>query len=315
MAGNPIALEEFARLADKRLDQVLDGELKPYEEKIGELFGSMPLDKRWAEIYGVGGTPDIPVFTGKLDFLSVFPEFYTRCEPKTYAGGLQFEKEFIEDKQYPVLDDRQSRLVAAYGRTKEKAAVRAFGNGFSTGWDYMTNEEGVSLFNSAHTTKSGVSTASGFGNAGTAALNKTNLAATWILTQMFRDDIGELFQANYDTVLVPMALADTAYEVTGYDPRGGARSQLDPDTARHKINVDYGRFKVIVWKRLDLYSTKSWYLIDSTLAKKLLKWIDRVNPETATEADFHTFAILQSIRGRFGWYWSNWRWMYGQNVS
>ena len=198
---------------------------------------------------------------------------------------------------------------------KEKAAVKAFGYGFTTSWDFMTNEEGVSLFNPFHTTKSGVSVASGFSNAGIAALNKTSLSATWILTQMFRDDIGELFEADFDTVLCPLALYDTALEVTGYDPRTGATSDMDPNSANHRINTNYKRFKVIPWKRLDLYSTKNWFLIDSKLAKKFLLFIDRVKPETATEVDFHTFAIMQSLRGRFGWGWQNWRFGFGQSVS
>ena len=313
--GNPIALEQFARLADKRLDEVMEGILKPYSEQIFSIFGSMPLDKAWAEVYGIGGTPDIPEFGGKLEFLDIAPTYYTRCEPKEYAGGLQFQKRFIEDKQYSVLDDKQSRMLEAYGRTKEKSAVKAFAYGYTTSWDFMSNEENLSLFNSSHTTKSGVSTASGFSNISTLPLTKTNLAATWIMTQMFRDDIGEFFEADYDTIIVPLALYDTALEVTGYDPRTGATSELDPESARHKINVNYKRFKVIPWKRLDLYSTKSWFMIDSTLAKKFLKWIDRVKPETATDHDFHTFAIMQSLRGRFGWFWSDWRFGFMNQVS
>jgi hypothetical protein len=51
------------------------------------------------------------------------------------------------------------------------------------------------------------------------------------------------------------------------------------------------------------------------MAKKFLMWIDRVKPETRTMVDFETFAIKQSIRGRFGWGWRNWRFCFGHSVS
>ena len=313
--GNPLALEQFSRLADKRLDSVLENYLKPYQEMIATIFGSMPLDKAWAELYDIGSMPDIPFFTGKLDFLDISPGYYTRIEPKEYAAGIQMQKKFIEDKQYAVLDDRQSSMLKAYGRTKEKAAVKAFGYGTSTAWDYMTNEEGVSLFNSTHLTKSSGVSSSGFGNYGTSAISKTTIMATRILFEMFRDDIGELYDSEPDTLLVPVALYDTACEATGYDPRSGANSDLDPDSAHHRINAAYKAFKVIPWKRLDTYSTTAWYMLDSAMTKKFLMWIDRVKPETNTMADFHTFAMMQSIRGRFGWGWRNWRFGYGQYPS
>ena len=310
--GNPLALEQFARLADKRLDSVLENYLKPYQELIGTIFGSMPLDKAYAELYDIGSMPDIPFFTGKLDFLDIAPGYYTRVEPKEYAAGIQMQKKFIEDKQYAVLDDLQTSMLKAYGRTKEKSAVKAFGYGTSTAWDYMTNEEGVSLFSSSHATKSGVSTSSGFANAGTTALSKTAVVATRILFEKFRDDIGELYDSEPDTLLVPTALYDTACEIVGYDPRSGAAEATDPDTAQRRISTTYKAFKVIPWKRLDDYSVKAWFMLDSAMAKKFLLWIDRVKPETNTQADFHTFAMMQSIRGRFGWGFRNWRFGYGQ---
>ena len=313
--GNPLGLEQFARLADKRLDDVMENYLRPYQELIGTLFGSMPLDKAFAELYDIGSMPDIPAFTGKLDYLDIAPGYYTRIEPKEYAAGIQMQKKMIEDKQYGVLDDLQGGLLRAYGRTKEKSAVKAFGYSTSTSWDFMTNEEGVSLCSASHTTKSGVNTSQGFNNYGTSPMDKPAIVATRILFKKFRDDIGELYDSEPDALLVPEALYDTALEATGYDPRSGASSQLDSETAQHRISTLYKGLKVIPWRRLDEYSTTAWYMIDTVMAKKMLKWIDRTKPETATNADFNTFAVAQSIRGRFGWGWRNWRWIYGHRPS
>jgi hypothetical protein len=66
---------------------------------------------------------------------------------------------------------------------------------------------------------------------------------------------------------------------------------------------------------LDENSAKNWFMIDSRLFKKFVIWIDRIKPETNTTIDFETFAIKQSIYGRFGYGWRNWRGVYGHNVT
>jgi hypothetical protein len=309
-------LSQFQRLADKRLDKVKEDYLPQYMSMINELFGSMPLDKAFAELYEVGSMPDIPVFTGKLDYLDQAPGYYTRIEPKEYAGAVAMTQRMIEDNQYGVFKNRQEKMVKAYGRTKEKAAVKAFGQAFSSSWDYMQSEENLSLCSSSHTTKAeNVSTTYGFDNSGTSALSATSLAATRILFNKFRDDRGELYDSEPDLLLVPASLYDTALEITGYDPRSGATSQLDGSSANNKINTLYKGFKVVKWLRLDDYSTKNWFVVDSSLMKEMLLWIDRVEPQTNSRTDFDTFAVQQSIRGRFGWGASNWRFIYGHQVS
>ena len=206
--------------------------------------------------------------------------------------------------------------MRSYGRVKEKAAANLFNRAFASTWDYMKNEEGVALCSTAHTTKSGASTSTGFSNAGTSALSKTSIMATAILFRKFRDDIGEYFDSEPDTILVPESLYYTACEAVGYDPKTGASSDRDPDSAHYgKINAVYKGFKVIAWRRLDDTSTKNWFMLDSQLTKKFVKWIDRVKPEADTIVDFETKAIKQSIYGRFGTGWRNWRGIYGHSVA
>jgi hypothetical protein len=250
MSDTIIALEQFARLADRRLDSVVENVLKPYDEFIGKLFGSMPLDKAFAELYDVGQVPDIPKFAGKLEYLNVAPGYFTQIEPAEYAAGIQMQRKFKDDKQYAVLDDLQTGLMHGLARTKEKAAVKAFAQGFNPTWDYMKSEEGIALFGS-HLTKSGASTSTGFSNAGTSALTKTSIMATAILFRKFRDDIGELYDSEPDTIIVPESLYYTATEALGYSKRTGAASEKDPDSGNHKINAIYKEFDIIPWRRLD----------------------------------------------------------------
>jgi phage major head subunit gpT-like protein len=213
------------------------------------------------------------------------------------------------------MDNRVGMLTESAHRVQEKIGVRPFANAFSAAFDYMTSEEGVALCSSSHTTKSGTSTASGFSNAGSSAISKTSIAATRILMRKFRNDISERIEINPDTILVPDNLYDTACEAVGYDPRSGANSERDPDSAHYgKINIARG-IKVIPYLRLDDYDTNNWFMLDSAKMKEYLVWINRIKPEFQMQTDFETFTIKNSIYFRVANGFLDWRFCYGHNVS
>jgi phage major head subunit gpT-like protein len=313
--GNPLTSAQFVRLLDDRLRKVYVDSYQELPSMIDQIFGMIKSDKAWEEFYGVGALGDIPAFTGQLEYLSVSPEYYTRIEPKEYAGAIQIERKLLDDDRYDVIKGRQNGLIDSYRRVREKKGAECFGYAFSAAWTYMTNEEGVALCSDSHGSKSGVSTATGFDNAGTSALSKTALAAARLAMVGFKNDIGQRIVVEPDMLIVPENLADTAYEITGYSPITGASSQLDSESANNKINVMYKRMKVLVYPRLDDYDTNNWFLVDSKRMKEFLLWVDRIEPDIETETDFETKMIKQSIYGRWGYGWTSWRWIYGSNVS
>ena len=305
--ANPLTSSQFVRLMDKRLRQVFEGEFKEIPPMISQLYNVMKGDAAWEEFFEIGNLGDIPEFNGKLQYLSISPGYYTRIEPKEYAGGLQFERKLLEDKKYNVLDGRARQLTQSAYRTMDKIAVRPFAYAFSTAFDFMYSEEGVALCSDSHTTKSGVSTTTGFDNAGTSALSKTSLAATRLAMRRFKDDIGNRIVIEPDTLLVPDNLYDTAMEIVG--------SEKDPTSANNTINMMKGRFKVLPYLRLDDYDTNNWFLIDSSMMKKYLLWINRVAPDVNNTIDFETFIWKYSIYFRIGYGHLNWRWLFGHNVT
>ena len=308
---------EFIRLMDKRIREVTEGAIEEtLPIMIPTLYNVMPSDSAFEEFYNIETIGDIPRFTGSLSFLKSSPGYYNRIEPGEYAAGLSFERKLIQDKKFAVLDGWAESLGHARNRTREKAAVRPFANCSSIAFDFLTSEEGVALASSAHLTKvPGVSTASGFSNTGTTALSKTAVAAARLAGKRFRVGNGELANVNLDTLLVPSALYDLACEITGYDPRSGNSSGMDPDAMNGKINVVGRGIKVVEWPFLDDYSNKNWFMVDSRMMKKFLIWIDREGPVYATQEDFHTFAIEHSIYDRFGYGWLAWQWFYASIVS
>jgi len=311
--GNPLTSSQFMRLLDDRLRKVYVDSFKELPSMVDQLFGSIKSDKAWEEFYGVGAVPDIPAFNGLLEYLSVAPQYYTRIEPKEFAGGIQIERKLIDDDRYDVIKSRQNGLVQSLLRVKEKYGAQAFGYAFSSAMTFATSEEGVALCSSSHTTKSGAATTSGFSNAGSTALSKTSIGATRIIMRQFRNEVGQRIVIEPDTLIVPDTLYDTACEAVGKSM--DASSQLDPDSGNNKINAQYGRFKVISYPRLDDIDTNNWFMVDSKQMKEYLIWIDRVAPDITTEKDFESLMFKQAIYARFGYGYTDWRWIYGQAVA
>lgn len=306
--GNPLVRPEFVRLLDKRLRLVEENKYKELSSMIPKLYNVMNSDSAWEEFYNIGAVPDIQEFNGKLNYLPVAPGYYTRIEPKEFASALQVERKLIDDKKYAVLDNMAGGLVESAHRVKEKQGVRAFANAFSSAFDFMTSEEGVSLCSSSHTTKSGASTASGFDNAGTTALSKTAVAATRLLMRQFRNDIGERIEMSDNlSLIVPDNLADAAEEIVG--------TPKSYNTADGNINMDYRRYNVIPYLRLDDYDTNNWFMVDTGAMKKDLLWINRINDDINHAFDFETYLSKISIYFRVAFGWKDWRWIYGHNVS
>ena len=306
--ASPLTSSQFVRLMDERLRSVAEGVYSDLPSMIPTLFNMLDSSKAWEEFFQVGDVPDIPEFNGKLSFLSIAPGYYTKIEPKEHAGGLQFQRKLLDDKQYSVLDKRASGLMTSAQRTREKKGVRAFALAFSSAFDYMTSEEGVALCSNSHSTKSGTSTTNGFDNLGTSALTKTSVAATRIAMRQFRNDISERIDIGDQLALiVPDNLADTAHEIVG-TPSGY-------ETAASTKNMAYKRHEVIPYLRLDDFDTNNWFMVDRSKMKQSLAWIDRVSPETNFTPDFHTFASMFSVYFRIAYGYTDWRWIYGQNVS
>lgn len=300
----------FQRLMVNDLKEVMEE-----EEKYGELqsmiptfYRMVPSDSAWEEYFETGSVPDIPESTGKVTYLSVYPGYHTKVEPKEFLGGLQWQRKFIDDKKYNVLATDAQGLMRSANRVREKYGARTFQNAFSSAFDFMVSEEGKSLCSSSHLTKSGVSTSTGFDNSATMALSKANVATTRIAMGQFKSSIGERIDVGNNLALVvPDNLADTAAEIVN--------TVSGLDTAEGNINPHYKRYDVIVYKRLDDTDTNNWFMIDKDLMKQDLMWTDRIPPEKNVMIDFETKGPKASVYFRIAAGFKGWRWIYGNLVA
>jgi len=299
----------FRKLVEGHIKHVEKQSYKDIPSYKDRLFKVGSSDSSYEDFFDIGGVPDVPAFSGRIDYLPVFPGFYTKIEHKEYAGGLMFQRKILDDEKYGVLSDRASWLMEASRRTQVKAEMKFLVNAFSNAFEYQTSEEGVALCSTAHLTKSGYATTNGgFNNLSTAALSKTAIAAARLKMRLFRDDLGERIDVGDDLMLiVPDNLQEQAWEI--------CKTPKSLDTAEGNMNFHYQRYDMLVLPRLDETSTKNWYLVWKTRMKRENLWYDRIKPEPGTTWDFETFTLKLKNYFRFSYGFKGWRWMLGSQVS
>jgi hypothetical protein len=272
-----------------------------------ELYREVSSDKAFEEFYSVSSLGDIPKFNGKLEALTRSPGYLYRIEPCEFAAKEQWERKFVDDNQYDVINDDAEELARSMARTINKYCAYPFWYATSTQNEFMTTEEGVSLASSSHTNKTGASTTTGFSNIVTTALSPTALASARLLGNNIKNDKGQRIGHNFDTLLVPRALEQKAWEIT--------QTATGLYSGEGTKNFYQNKFKVMVWDLLDDNDTNNWALIDSTQMKKDLLFIPRVEPEFEANHDFETKVTSSSVYSRFGLGYKGWRWIIFASVS
>jgi len=144
-------------------------------------------------------------------------------------------------------------------------------------------------------------------NAGTSALSRDSIIATRQAMRAFEDDRGELINVMPDILLVPPELEDEAYALT--------KSEFKPGSGDNDRNfVNAMGLQVVVWDYLT--DANNWFMIDSMLAKRHLKWFNLVDMEFAMDANSN-FQLEARYRGYmvYSLGWSDWKWVYGHSVT
>ncbi len=303
--------EEFTKLLEAKMRKVVEeeAEFADIESMIPKIFGSGQSDRAFEEFMSISGVRDAYAWGGKFVTQKQYPGYTNKVIFQRFANRLEIDPQLIEDKQYPVMMQQARDLRNSYDRKKEKTGVNVFANATSAAFDFQESEEGLSWANSAHTTKvPSVSTASGFSNTGTSALDPTSLAAARISLMRLRDSMGNIINTRDKLAIVaPITLMDTIDEIIG--------TGTGLYSAEGTINVHQGRYSSIPWVLLDDTSTTDWTLIRVNQTKRDLLWYDRIDPKYFVHLDRDTLSNVHSIHGRFGYLFKDWRFGYHNNVA
>lgn len=297
----------FAAILEKNLYKIFKErqEFHTLKDMIPKLYTEINDSTRpYEEFISISSLPDLPKFNGKFTGINLYQGYTSKIEPGEYGAVVMSERKLIDDSKIGLIEDIAADLATSANRVREKNSVRIFSNATSIAFDFMKSEEGVSLSSSAHKTKvPGVSTTTGFSNAGTSALTPVSLAAARILMRRFKDSQGERYEVGDNFGIIhPDALSFKVEEIIGTDK--GLYS------AEGTKNVQKGRYESIPLMRLDDTSATAWGLVDMTTMKKNLMWIQRARAEYKARVDFMTMATEQTCYERHGYGFLGWRWIY-----
>ncbi len=271
------------------------------------LFNTQTSERAWEEFVAVGGIDPSPFLQyqnqgtiGQLDFNKGYA---TRFTHKEYPADLILERQFVDDDRHGIVNSRAERSAAAFDQLQEQEAADIFNNAFDA-----TNYAGIdgqSLCDGAH--PAGPSdTGTTSSNSGTSALTAAAIESTRISMMAYTDDAGNKIRMRPDILLVPTALEDTALKAV--------RSVQDPDSANNTYNPQSQRWTVVPWQFLD--DSDNWFMIDSVGMRMSLFWFDRI-PFGITQGamTMTQVQIKYPLYARYSYGYTDWRWIYGHNVT
>lgn len=305
----PAVVENFADLIEPGLRKIFTDQYNQIPEMYQSIFNINTTDKPYEKDSSVGAFGDMEPFTGTISYDEIYQGYDVKYEFAEFAKGFKVERKLFDDDMYNVINRKPAGLALSAKRTKEKYAASVFNNAFSgsgtisvSGLTILTNTESLSLCNSSHTS---TATSTTQDNSGTSALSPTSVEATRIAGHGFLDDRDNKISVNYDTILVPRGLEETAWVIINTTGK--------VDSADNNRNFHYGKYKLAVWDYLT--DSNNWFMIDQALAKMFLNWYTRVGLEFNQDKSFDTYIAKYSAYERYGWGWSDWRWVYGHTVS
>jgi len=303
--------ENFGDLLEPGLRQIFTEQYEAMEEMRPMLFNTQSSSTSYEKDSSVGALTDLNVFKGAISYDDVVQGYDVTYRHVRLAGGFQIERDLVEDDLYNVIAKKPRELALASGRTYEKYGASIINNAFTgsgsvvvDGVTVLSNSEGQSLCSTAHPYSPDDSTTQS--NSGTTALSPTAVETVRRAMRRVVDDRGNKIHVRGDTILVPLELEETGYEIIA--------SMGKVDSAENNANFHFGKYKLAVWDYLT--DANNWFMVDSSLMKiNGLNWFDRVPLQFMKTNEFDTLIAKYAVTSRVSFGFGDWRFVYGQNVA
>lgn len=305
----PAIKENFGDLLEPGLRTVFTNHFKQLPGMKNSLFNIQSSKTSYEKDTSVGAFGDMPPFTGTIQYDDINQGYDVKYTHGEFAKGFKVKRDLFDDDLYNVISRKPQGLAISARRTEEKYGASLFNTAFSGSGDITVNgtticenTENLSLCNDSHTTTASSTTQD---NKGTTALSPTAVEATRQAMAAYLDDRDNYISVQPDMLLVPRNLEETAWEIIS--------SKGKVDTADNNPNFHYGKYKLAVWDYLT--DANDWFMIDSAMMKMFLNWYVRIPLEFFQEKTFDTLLAKYAAYTRYSWGWSDWRWIYGHEVS
>jgi len=297
-----ISRAQLVKELEPGLNALFGLEYKRYENQHAEIYNIESSDRAFEEEVMLSGFGNAQV-KGEgqgIAFDDAQETFTARYTHETVALAFAITEEAIEDNLYDRLASRYTKALArSMANAKQVKAVSPVIQGLPT-TDNFDSGDGVSLFNTSHTTLGG-----SFANtlATQADLNETSLEQSLIDIGEMTDERGLLIAAKGVKMIVPPENQFNAERLM--------KSQGRTGTADNDINAVNSMGMIPQGYRVNNYLTDadSWYII--TDVPNGMKMFVRTPLNTAMEGDFDTGNVRYKARERYSFGVSDPRGIFG----
>lgn len=295
--------EQWAQLLEPGLRSIFQVQVEALatESRIPMIYNVIDSTKASEHFLGAGGMSDWETYQGSIEYDDFDQLYKTTLTHVPYVKGFKVSRTLVDDDMYNTINPQPRQLALSAMRTREKHAASVFNNAFSASY---TGGDSAALCASHNLSPNSSGTHS---NSGTSALTYDNVVSTRELMRAFVDDRGELIMCSPDTLIVPSELEEKAWAIIN--------TLNKVDTANFHANFVQSKIQnVIVWDYLT--DANNWFLADMAMAKIHLLWIDRTPLEFEMDptSDYRLEARFRGYM-RYSYGWSDWRWVYGHNVT
>ena len=282
-----ISRNQLVKELEPGLNALFGLEYKQYENQSSEINTTESSDRAFEEevmLSGFASAQVKPEGSG-VSYDNAQETFTARYTNETIALAFAITEEAIEDNLYDRLASRYTKALArSMAQTKQVKGAAPLNNGFGT----FTSGDGVSLFNTAHTTIAG-----SFSNtlATAADLNETSLEQSLIDIAAMTDERGLKIAAKGMKMIIPSALQFTAERLMASAGRVG--------TADNDVNAIKSMGMIPQGYSVNNFLTDTDAFFIITDVPNGMKHFERAPLTTKMEGDFDTGNVRYKARERY----------------
>jgi len=298
-----ISRAQLVKELEPGLNALFGLEYKRYDNQHAEIYTNESSDRAFEEEVMLSGfaNANVKVEGSGVNYDQAQETYSARYTHDTIALAFAITEEAIEDNLYDKISSRYTKALArSMSNAKQVKAAAPLNNGLPT-VDGFDSGDGVSLFNTSHTTVSGTNVKNTLTTQ--ADLNETSLEQALIDISAFTDERGLRVAAKGMKMIIPSANQFSAERLL--------KSQGRTGTADNDINAVASMGMVPQGYRVNNFLTDSdsWYII--TDVPNGMKMFTRAPLTTAMEGDFDTGNVRYKARERYSFGVSDYRGIFG----
>ena len=284
-----ISRNQLVKELEPGLNALFGLEYKQYENQSAEIYTTESSDRAFEEEVMLSGFAQAQVKPegSGVTYDNAQETFTARYTNETIALAFAITEEAIEDNLYDRLASRYTKALArSMAQTKQVKAVNPLNNGMPGG--SFNSGDGVTLFNTAHTTLAG-----SFSNtlATAADLNETSLEQSLIDIAALTDERGLKIAAKGMKMIIPSALQFTAERLMASAGRVG--------TADNDVNAIKSMGMIPQGYSVNNFLTDTDAFFIITDVPNGMKHFERTPLSTKMEGDFDTGNVRYKARERY----------------